>query len=461
MKRLLSSETWQCPNHAHCGAHARVNTYACGCVRVDWQYRGTYDPKRCAHNPREEWGPRYPDCDTPARRDPSTEAAPEPIVRRRQALPRPSSRNANDPLSEDDIKGLFALGIVLVAAVFVFGAILFVCNLVCATWPCWALGGAVGSAMLLVQASLRRHAMLLQCNAESRAGGPRVGVKALAPFGPGALLAIGMVPATCVAVLAALGLASRGAFAGLCFWFFGSHPVSPGGTLAGALVVSFLLSNLAVLFVKAWLPASVARPTREDQVPREPAHIARELRWALLLLAVVIGVAVAGLVRRSQERAKHVDTGSRPPAVRTEVEKPDDAAQSSVRPLAADAAATALQRVWRGRWRGGEAEYDATVQLTLRADGAVDGRIQWVLVRAPSARSDLEAKIGAQGVEHVRGTFDAMSRMLALEGYRKEDPRSVIGLDHYRLILSEDLSTLKGSTRSHGTWAASLELRAP
>ena len=49
MPSLVDTETWDCPNHAHCGAWAYIKTYDCGCVRVEWQDRGSYDPDRCAH----------------------------------------------------------------------------------------------------------------------------------------------------------------------------------------------------------------------------------------------------------------------------------------------------------------------------------------------------------------------------------------------------------------------------
>jgi hypothetical protein len=62
MSNLVRTEKWQCPNHAHCGARASIKTYDCGCVRVEWQDRGTYDPQRCAPNPKPVYGPRYPKC---------------------------------------------------------------------------------------------------------------------------------------------------------------------------------------------------------------------------------------------------------------------------------------------------------------------------------------------------------------------------------------------------------------
>lgn len=62
MPTLIDKDTWQCPNHSRCGAWAYIKTYDCGCVRVEWQDRGTYDPNRCARNPQDEYGPRHPNC---------------------------------------------------------------------------------------------------------------------------------------------------------------------------------------------------------------------------------------------------------------------------------------------------------------------------------------------------------------------------------------------------------------
>lgn len=62
MGNVIDRKTWDCPNHAHCGAWAYIETYGCGCVRVMWQDRGRYDPSRCAHNPPSRNGPNYPRC---------------------------------------------------------------------------------------------------------------------------------------------------------------------------------------------------------------------------------------------------------------------------------------------------------------------------------------------------------------------------------------------------------------
>ncbi len=62
MPYVVSTETWECPNHHHCGAWAVIRTYNCGCTRVEWRDRGRYDPSRCAHNPKPSYGPDYPGC---------------------------------------------------------------------------------------------------------------------------------------------------------------------------------------------------------------------------------------------------------------------------------------------------------------------------------------------------------------------------------------------------------------
>lgn len=80
--------------------------------------------------------------------------------------------------------------------------------------------------------------------------------------------------------------------------------------------------------------------------------------------------------------------------------------------------------------------YLAEVRLEIRADGAAEGAITWTLAHSP--RESELPKLGQKGVEYVRGRYDGASRVLALEGYRKEDPLDIIGLDTYRLLLAEN-----------------------
>lgn len=92
---------------------------------------------------------------------------------------------------------------------------------------------------------------------------------------------------------------------------------------------------------------------------------------------------------------------------------------------------------WHGQWTSPTGFlYLAEVRLEIRADGAAEGAITWTLAHSP--RESELPKLGQKGVEYVRGRYDGASRVLALEGYRKEDPLDIIGLDTYRLLLAEN-----------------------
>ena len=128
--------------------------------------------------------------------------------------------------------------------------------------------------------------------------------------------------------------------------------------------------------------------------------------------------------------------------------------------LSAEANA-ALAKNWAGTWSSqGGFIYDAEMQATLQPSGAVAGRIHWTLKTAPDTRSDYADKVGKSGVEYVWGNYDPQYRHLYMEGYRRDDPHQILGLDKYRLTLSEDYDEIKGATWNHGTWEAAFSLVA-
>lgn len=56
------------------------------------------------------------------------------------------------------------------------------------------------------------------------------------------------------------------------------------------------------------------------------------------------------------------------------------------------------------------------------------------------------------GVEHTRGQFISNFGFLTLEGYALDDPNTILSMDRYRLVLSDDCTTLGGITRDNGDW---------
>src|SRR3989449_1864441 len=60
-------------------------------------------------------------------------------------------------------------------------------------------------------------------------------------------------------------------------------------------------------------------------------------------------------------------------------------------------------------------------------------------------------KLGRSATEFARGRYDPTSQLLLLQGYRKEDPDTVIGLDGYRLLVANGGDALVGITDDGGT----------
>src|SRR2546423_1882359 len=96
----------------------------------------------------------------------------------------------------------------------------------------------------------------------------------------------------------------------------------------------------------------------------------------------------------------------------------------------------------------------AEIALEIKPDGTAEAAITWTLAASPR-ESELQ-KLGTKGIEYVRGRFDKASGVLSLDGYRKEDPSQVIGLDHYRLVVAENYRALAGVSSNRGDWLGRL-----
>jgi hypothetical protein len=112
---------------------------------------------------------------------------------------------------------------------------------------------------------------------------------------------------------------------------------------------------------------------------------------------------------------------------------------------------------WHGVWTApGGWVYEADFQLAPGLGGAVLTDIHWTLRAADASRTDYQGKVGMTGVEHVRGQFFPNYGYLTMEGYGLDDPNKILGMDSYRLVLSDDGSTLGGITGDHGDWNGQL-----
>jgi len=134
--------------------------------------------------------------------------------------------------------------------------------------------------------------------------------------------------------------------------------------------------------------------------------------------------------------------------------------------LVCSAQAGGVAGEWRGIWTD-PSGYAFTVTMTLETgpgcktcvaagDGSVRGKIVWTLRKTPAnATPELAAKVGMAGTELVKGERKGEG-LLVLNGYQKDDPNNIIGLDQYRLAISDDGKVIGGITLNYGPWTGQL-----
>jgi len=114
---------------------------------------------------------------------------------------------------------------------------------------------------------------------------------------------------------------------------------------------------------------------------------------------------------------------------------------------------------WHGLWTSlTDRGYLYEANLTLSADAAnhVTGTIHWTLRQSP--RANEQAKLNLTGVEYVKGTFFPDAGVVKMNGVSLDDPNHILGVDQYRLILSDDGKVLGGITYDHGPWTGQIQL---
>jgi hypothetical protein len=105
---------------------------------------------------------------------------------------------------------------------------------------------------------------------------------------------------------------------------------------------------------------------------------------------------------------------------------------------------------WTGAWTATRYRYDVAMALNVDETGNVEGTIAWTLRESPSPFAS--RKVGMNATEYVHGKYYPDSETLILEGYRKDDPNTIIELDKYRLVVSPTGLTMGGITEEHGAW---------
>ncbi len=117
---------------------------------------------------------------------------------------------------------------------------------------------------------------------------------------------------------------------------------------------------------------------------------------------------------------------------------------------------------WHGIWTN-PTGFVFTAELTLEAgagcktcaatgDGSIRGKIVWTLRKVGSDASEEYAKkVGMTATEYVKGEMKG-DGFLVLNGYDKDDPNGVIGIDKYRLAISDTGQVIGGITFNNGPW---------
>jgi len=116
-----------------------------------------------------------------------------------------------------------------------------------------------------------------------------------------------------------------------------------------------------------------------------------------------------------------------------------------------------LSGTWQGQWTSPAGFlYTTTLTLKVTPDGLATGNFVWMLKRSP--RPDEQSKLGMTGTEYVSGRTNTTARTVTLAGNRKDDPSNVIGLDRYKMVVSDDGRVMGGITDNHGDWQGQIIL---
>jgi hypothetical protein len=115
-----------------------------------------------------------------------------------------------------------------------------------------------------------------------------------------------------------------------------------------------------------------------------------------------------------------------------------------------------LETTWQGTWKSRDGfNYALAMQLEVAESGDADGEISWELVATPPG-SFLEPRVGATGIEYVRGHYDRSLGLATLSGYKVSDP-TLLALDSYKFQIKSDKISFVGMSKHRGGWEAAAD----
>ncbi|MCG9910580.1 MAG: hypothetical protein MH137_04695 [Flavobacteriales bacterium] len=112
--------------------------------------------------------------------------------------------------------------------------------------------------------------------------------------------------------------------------------------------------------------------------------------------------------------------------------------------------------LWQGQWASPEGYvFNFVMDIDQHADNSIEGFINWQFESAPENDWYYKNKKGKEAVEYIRGTISG--NLVAVEGYKSDDPYLIISLDKYQFTFDEGFSFFKGITGNHGTWKGRMD----
>lgn len=112
-----------------------------------------------------------------------------------------------------------------------------------------------------------------------------------------------------------------------------------------------------------------------------------------------------------------------------------------------------VESTWQGDWTSRDGyRYGFAMRLDAGDSGEAQGQISWELKATPK-NSHLSQRIGAVGVEYVRGHFDRENGLATIAGYDVSDP-TLLALDSYKFQIKPDKVSFVGMSQHRGEWEA-------
>ena len=112
---------------------------------------------------------------------------------------------------------------------------------------------------------------------------------------------------------------------------------------------------------------------------------------------------------------------------------------------------------YKGEWTAVNKQdlFTGVFKIGRNAEGKVKAQFIWTYLRIDSANKDLmdmyKGKKGRSGIEYAEGYFSASTNDFNLEGKRKVDPFTILGLDKYHIKFFADKQAIYGTTETQGT----------